>query len=64
MKKILIVEDEKDMVTGLKFNLEARDYTVITAYDGEAGCQKALISAEHEIHGADQKDVFPGQLQH
>lgn len=42
MKKILIIEDEKDMVTGLKFNLEARDYTVITAYDGETGYQKAL----------------------
>ncbi|MFA5818131.1 MAG: response regulator transcription factor [Bacteroidales bacterium] len=42
MKKILIVEDEKDMVTGLKFNLEARDYTVIVAYDGESGYQKAL----------------------
>lgn len=42
MKKILIIEDEKDMVTGLKFNLEARDYTVIAAYDGEAGYKKAL----------------------
>ena len=42
MIKILIVEDEKDMVTGLKFNLEARDYAVIAAYDGEAGYQKAL----------------------
>jgi len=42
MKKILIVEDEKDMVTGLKFNLEARDYAVIAAYDGEAGYRKAL----------------------
>ncbi len=42
MKKILIVEDEKDMVTGLKFNLEARDYAVIAAYDGEEGYQKAL----------------------
>ena len=42
MKKILIVEDEKDMVTGLKFNLEARDYTVVAAYDGETGYQKAL----------------------
>ncbi len=30
------------MVTGLKFNLEARDYTVIVAYDGETGCTKAL----------------------
>jgi len=42
MKKILIVEDEQDMVTGLRFNLEARDYIVITAFDGETGCQKAL----------------------
>lgn len=42
MEKILIIEDEKDMVTGLKFNLEARDYTVIAAYDGEEGYQKAL----------------------
>ncbi len=42
MKKILIVEDEQDMVTGLKFNLEARDYDVIAAYDGETGYQKAL----------------------
>jgi two-component system alkaline phosphatase synthesis response regulator PhoP len=42
MKKILIVEDEEDMVTGLTFNLEARDYQVIAAYDGEEGYQKAL----------------------
>jgi two-component system alkaline phosphatase synthesis response regulator PhoP len=42
MKKILIIEDEKDMVTGLKFNLEARDYEVIAAYDGEVGIRKAV----------------------
>lgn len=42
MKKILIVEDEKEMVTGLKFNLEARDYSVIAANDGEEGCKMAL----------------------
>jgi DNA-binding response OmpR family regulator len=42
MKKILIVEDEQDMVTGLKFNLEARNYNVITSFDGETGYQKAL----------------------
>ena len=41
-KKILLIEDEQDMVTGLKFNLEARDYIVIAAYDGETGYQKAL----------------------
>ncbi len=42
MKTILIIEDEKDMVTGLKFNLEARDYDIIVAYDGETGYHKAL----------------------
>lgn len=42
MKTILIIEDEKDMVTGLKFNLEARDYNVVAAYDGEKGCHMAL----------------------
>lgn len=45
MEKILIIEDEKDMVTGLKFNLEARGYDVVVAYDGESGLQKAV--AEH-----------------
>jgi DNA-binding response OmpR family regulator len=42
MKTILIIEDEHDMVEGLKFNLEARNYIVITSYDGETGCRKAL----------------------
>jgi len=42
MEKILIIEDERDMVTGLKFNLEARGYHVTAAYDGEAGRRKAL----------------------
>jgi DNA-binding response OmpR family regulator len=41
-EKILIIEDEHDMVEGLKFNLEARNYIVITSYDGETGCRKAL----------------------
>ena len=42
MKKILIIEDEKNMVEGLRFNLEARDYHVIAAFDGESGLKKAL----------------------
>lgn len=42
MEKILIVEDEQDMVLGLKFNLEARGYSVIAAYNGEDGLNKAL----------------------
>ena len=41
MKKILIIEDEEDMVEGLRFNLEARDYIVVAAMDGETGLKKA-----------------------
>ena len=41
MKKILIIEDEEDMVEGLRFNLEARDYIVVAATDGETGMKIA-----------------------
>ncbi len=37
MARILIVEDQKDMVTGLVFNLESQGHEVSAAYDGEAG---------------------------
>ena len=40
--RILIIEDERNMVTGLQFNLEARGYKVSAAYDGEDGYRKAL----------------------
>lgn len=40
-QKILIIEDEKNMVEGLKFNLEAMDYRVMAAYDGETGLTRA-----------------------
>jgi two-component system alkaline phosphatase synthesis response regulator PhoP len=41
-QKILLIEDEKDMVTGLRFNLEVRDYEVSAAPDGETGMTMAL----------------------
>jgi DNA-binding response OmpR family regulator len=41
MAKILIVEDQRDMVTGLVFNLEAQGHEVSAAYDGEAGLAQA-----------------------
>ncbi len=39
--KILVVDDEKIMVKGIKFNLEQEGYDVITAYDGEEALEKA-----------------------
>jgi len=40
--KILIVEDEPNMVAGLRDNFEYEGYTVITALDGVEGLQRAL----------------------
>src|SRR6201996_3077841 len=40
--KILIVEDEPNMVAGLRDNFEYEGYTVITALDGLEGLQRAL----------------------
>lgn len=42
MKKILIVEDELNMVTGLKDNLEFEGFSVDTATEGGSGLQKIL----------------------
>jgi len=44
MKKILIVEDELNMVNGLKDNLEFEGYEVDTAMEGNSGLQKILQS--------------------
>jgi two-component system alkaline phosphatase synthesis response regulator PhoP len=41
MSKILIVEDEPDMVAGLKDNFEFEGYEVQAAADGEAGLAQA-----------------------
>ena len=39
--RILVVDDEKLLVKGLKFNLENEGYEVITCYDGEAAVEIA-----------------------
>lgn len=40
-KRILVVDDEVDIVDMVKMRLEANDYDVITAYDGPEGLAKA-----------------------
>ena len=40
-KKILIVDDEQDIVETLKFMLEAQGYECFCAYDGESGLNMA-----------------------
>lgn len=41
MKKILVVEDDPDIVNLLKYHLEEADFKVSVAEDGEAGLKKA-----------------------
>jgi len=39
-KKILIVDDEKDIIEFLQYNLEHKGYEVITSYDGKGALEK------------------------
>ena len=41
MKKVLVVDDEKSIVKGIKFSLEQDDMQVDVAYDGEEAFEKA-----------------------
>ena len=40
MPKILIVEDEPDMVAGLRDNFEFEGYQVLSATDGVSGLER------------------------
>ena len=40
-KRILIVDDEKDLVDILKARLEIEGYEILAAYDGQEGLEKA-----------------------
>lgn len=44
-KKILVVEDEKAIADILDFNLKKEGYTVVCAYDGEDGREKAMTES-------------------
>ena len=45
MPKILIVEDEPDMVAGLRDNFEFEGYQVLSAMDGVSGLERALADS-------------------
>ena len=45
MTRILIIEDEPSMVSGLRDNFEYEGYEVITAMDGREGLERALADS-------------------
>lgn len=63
-KKILVVDDEKLIVKGLKFSLEQDQYAVDTAFDGEAALEMAekndydLIILDVMLPGKDGMEVL------
>jgi len=60
MTAVLVVEDEKHLADGLRFNLEAEGYTVNTVYDGEAAL--SLLLDEQLPYDAIVLDVMlPGK---
>ena len=60
MSAVLIVEDEKHLADGLRFNLEAEGYNVDTVADGESAL--SLLLAERRLYDAVVLDVMlPGK---
>jgi two-component system phosphate regulon response regulator PhoB len=43
MKKVLIIEDEKDLAELLAFNLEKEGYTATCIHDGKLGLERAAV---------------------
>lgn len=56
---VLIVEDEKHLADGLRFNLEAEDYRVTTVGDGEAALA-LLIGQPHDFEAVILDVMLPG----
>ena len=48
-KKILLIDDEKDITMGLKAWLESNGHYVITSYDGEDGLKMAKTEKPNMI---------------
>src|SRR5579872_1219624 len=65
MPNILIVEDEKHLADGLRFNLEAEGYKVETVADGESALDRLLSTPRPKSAGAFDAMVLdvmlPGQ---
>jgi len=63
-KKILVIDDEPDIVTYLEALFEDNGYVVITAKNGAAGIEKArrekpdLITLDYQMPGQDGASVF------
>ena len=49
MTKILVCDDEKEIVDAIEIYLEQEDYTVIKAYDGEDALEKLRENTDVQL---------------
>jgi DNA-binding response OmpR family regulator len=49
MKRVLVIEDDIDLLVGLRDNLELEGYEVITATNGDDGLTKAIRSGPNVV---------------
>jgi DNA-binding response OmpR family regulator len=49
MKRILVIEDDRELLIGLKDNLEIEGYEVVTAADGDIGVMRAVDAAPDAV---------------
>ncbi len=60
MSGVLVVEDEKHLADGLRFNLEAEGYTVDTVNDGESALS-LLLDEQHAYDAVVLDVMLPGK---
>ena len=49
MKKVLIIEDEKDLAELLAFNLEKDGYATTCIHDGKAGLEGTMLGRGAQV---------------
>ena len=57
MNDVLVVEDEKHLADGLRYNLEAEGYTVDTVSDGESALSLLLDDKRSLRRGGARRNV-------
>ena len=56
--KLLVVDDEKDILEFLKYNLEANNYIVETAQDGVSALKKLRFAASDRVRHRSVRDYI------
>lgn len=48
-RRVLLVDDDRDIARGARVRLEAKGFDVVTAYDGQEGLERAILDPPDAI---------------